>query len=77
MNRHERRMLVEHAILLRRIGEDLAVGKLESDQVAKWLRILSLRVQTTRRDWIHSARYTWLATEVDALRDYEHPEPTA
>lgn len=74
MNRVERKQLTDHSILLRRIGEDLALGKLESDQVAKWLRILSLRIRMTREDWIKSATFHWLEDEVQALASYEHPE---
>lgn len=70
MNRNERRLLVQHASTLTNIGRDLATGRLESDQVSKWLRILSMEVQMNKEIWLHAATLTWLPEEREALRQY-------
>ena len=52
------------------LGLDLAMGKVEPDQAAKWLRVLSLHIQMPREAMIWSATWTWFEAESKSLREY-------
>lgn len=72
MTKDERAAFTRLAETMYRIGEDLAKGKLEPDQAAKWIRLISLRIRFGKRGMLRSATWNWLDQEVRALNAYEY-----